>query len=771
MNTKRRIAASMLAFVMLFSTAFIPASAAKVTVKKVSVASSLSGNKKTVVVAKGKSVKLTTTVTVTPNKKANKKVSYSVSDKSIATVDSKGVVKGKKAGTTKVTVTSSKNKKKKATITVKVVGGAVTSVKLNKKSASLNVGQTLKLKTTVKAGKGANKTIAYTSSKAKVAKVSNKGVITAVGSGSATITAKAIDGSGKKATCKVKVANPINMAGMNIPNERTVSFTLDKACALNPAQVSVMKKMFVSGNYNNKLIIDNMTTADNVNYTVVLADDTDISVGDFVQVAVPSLTGTVKSMEMEYKEAACAFTRETVSSWTVGEYDTRTYSFSEGYGYSEIGLNGLPAGLSYKVKNGVVTIKGTPTAAGRFDYVLSATDEIGNTLSRTIHFIIGSDTTVVGAANAQYELIGTEGITANVTLYATGGSGSYDYSIVADPQATGADIYKYSSGEKVRIKAAVAGTYTVTVRATDSADASRFCDFNVVLNAKQGITVGGCLKDAQGNPMNDGDIYFTNKDRGSLYCSYDSTYVSSSTSTYSAILEPGVYDIEASYTGGVIEESKSTTYLYSQSLAASQTGYDIQLKDLYKVVLVNAADNTVSLNQDWYTNHEKAGYGSALYLKPGAYALESSEITTSGGTETGDWWDGKTINYTPYKLAASFTVVNTAVQAAVSKVETGNANVTTTPGAKNTTLVAELNESATLKSPYYAYKFTPAETGKYELNSWTVSFYNAATGDEIPSVNDEYELTAGTTYIVSGGDETVTRTFKITKVEASTSAE
>lgn len=761
MKTKSRIVAFLLAFAMIFSTAFVPVSAAKVNVKKVSVASSLSGNKKTVIVAKGKSVKLTTTVTVKPNKKANKKVSYSVKNKKIATVNSKGVVKGKKAGTTKITVTSKKNKKKKATITVKVMKGAVKSVKLNKKKASLNVGQTLGLKATVKAAKGANKTIVYTTSKSKVAKVSKKGVITAVGTGSATITAKAIDGSGKKATCKVTVSNPINLAAMNIPNERTINFSLDKPCALNPSQISIAKKIFISGTYNNQLTINNMTTADNVNYTIVLSDDTDISVGDFVRVAIPSLTGATKSLELEYKKQACAYTGEEISTWTAGTYSTDRFSFGDGYGYSSYSLNGLPAGLTYEVKNGEVKVKGTPTSTGRFDYVLSATDELGNTLNKTIHFIIGSDTVIVGAANAVYDLIGTGGASAYMYTEFTGGSGDYSYSIIADPQATGATI---SSAGRVSVNAAVAGVYTVTVRATDIADASRVCDVNVVWNVKQGIVVGGCLKDAQGNPMRDGRIYFTNKDRASLYCPSDYAWVNSSTSAYSAILEPGVYDIRAEYEGGDAECSKSTTYLYSQSLTASQTGYDVQLKDLYKVALAKDASIDVNLGY-WYTNHESVGYGSTLYLKPGTYAIESSEIGSSDGEVTGDWFNGQTVTYTPYKLTSSFTVVNTAIQAAVGKVTTGVPAVATHPAAKNTTKVAGLDISYWLDdSDYYAYRFTPTETGQYSIDasSSAVRFYNM-DGTVVPDAEDVYTLTAGTSYIIGRGAYLDAK-FEITQV-------
>ena len=84
--------------------------AKKVSVKKVK-ATAEAG--KTAYVAKGKKVKITTTVTVKPNKKGNKKVTYKTSNKKVATVSSKGYIKGVKAGKAKITVVSKKNKKRK----------------------------------------------------------------------------------------------------------------------------------------------------------------------------------------------------------------------------------------------------------------------------------------------------------------------------------------------------------------------------------------------------------------------------------------------------------------------------------------------------------------------------------------------------------------------------------------------------------------------------------------------------------------------------------
>lgn len=781
MKTNSKFWALILATAMVFSTAFVPVNAAKIKVKKVTVSSSLSGSKKNVIVAKGKSVKLATSVTVTPNKKANKTVSYSIKNKKIATVSSKGVVTGKKTGTTTVTVTSKKDKKKKASITVKVVKGAVKNVTVNKKKASLNVGEKLTLKTTVKAEKGAVKTIAYTSSKPKVAKVNNKGVITAVGSGTAKITAKAIDGSGKKAVCTVTVSNPTNLAGMDIPNARTVSFSLDKPLALQPEQIMVAKKIFVSGTYNNQLIINNISTADNINYTAVLSNDNSIRVGDFVQVTVPTLTGATKSLEMEYKEQLCAFTDEVISKWTVGAYHSDSFSFDEGNGYSSYSLSGVPAGLTYEIKNDYVKVKGTPTTPGAFDFVLSATDELGNTLSKTIHFIVGSDSVIAGASRANYNIIGAETVYQSIYLnnYFTGGSGSYTYSVIADPQGAGATIgtndydddYYYGSGY-LTMKAAVAGTYNITVRATDSN--SNTCDIIVVWNVKQGISVGGCLKDAQGNPMAEGDIRFTNKDRAAKYTPYGYGYPNLETSTYSAILEPGTYDICAQYNSdGDLECAKSTTYLYAQSLTVSQTGYDIQFGDLYKVALVSN-ESTGNYFGSWYIDNQNVGYGSTLYLKAGNYTIDSGSNPTSETSGTPDWFNGWTRTTTKTKLSATFAIVNAAVQATVSKVAVGAPETTDIPGAKNTTntITSISGEYDLSNSIYHAYKFTPSETAKYKTNNSNVRFYdmsgNLVTGNSL----NGYSLAKDTTYIVGAGsyynDDYYSYSFSISKVEDET---
>ena len=97
----------------------------------------------------------------------------------------------------------SKIKSAKASPVVKVK-----KVKLNKKSATLSYSKKLKLKATVTPSNAANKTITWSVSNKKYAAVSKKGVVTAKKKGvghTVKVTAKAADGSKKKAVCKVKI--------------------------------------------------------------------------------------------------------------------------------------------------------------------------------------------------------------------------------------------------------------------------------------------------------------------------------------------------------------------------------------------------------------------------------------------------------------------------------------------------------------------------------------------------------------------------------------
>lgn len=119
----------------------------------------------------------------------SKKVTWKTANKSIATVDDKGYVKGIKKGTTKVYATVSG---KKYTCTVKVE-----SVSMSSKSKTVSVGSSVTLKLN-----GNTQKVSWTSSNSKVASVSSSGKVKGVAAGKATITAKV---DNKKFTCAVTV--------------------------------------------------------------------------------------------------------------------------------------------------------------------------------------------------------------------------------------------------------------------------------------------------------------------------------------------------------------------------------------------------------------------------------------------------------------------------------------------------------------------------------------------------------------------------------------
>lgn len=167
----------------------------------------------------GKTFYVKATVTGT----SNKKVKWSTSKKSVATVTSDGKVKGKKVGTAYIKATARDGSGAYARCKVRVVRMAK-KVKLNKYTAKVLVGSTLKLKATVTPKKTTIKKVKWTTSDKNIATVSSSGRVLGVAPGIVKIKAKATDGSGKSATCIVTVQEPIEATGVTVKNsELTVA--------------------------------------------------------------------------------------------------------------------------------------------------------------------------------------------------------------------------------------------------------------------------------------------------------------------------------------------------------------------------------------------------------------------------------------------------------------------------------------------------------------------------------------------------------------------
>ena len=154
-------------------------------------------------IAPGKKIKLTTNL-------PKSKIKWITSNPKLATVDKNGVVKiNKKAAGKKVRITAiaTDGSGKKKAFVIRIMKGEVKKIIIKGKKR-VQAGKALKLKAEVKAGKGANKKLLWTSSNIKYATVTSSGKVKTKKAGkkkTVKITATATDGSNKKATIKIQI--------------------------------------------------------------------------------------------------------------------------------------------------------------------------------------------------------------------------------------------------------------------------------------------------------------------------------------------------------------------------------------------------------------------------------------------------------------------------------------------------------------------------------------------------------------------------------------
>ncbi len=155
----------------------------------------------------GQSVQLAaTTVDVNGDTLSGRAVAWSTSNDNIASVSQTGVVTGKGAGTAVITATS-ENQSGSAQVTVALA--PVASVTVAPTPVSLVRGQAQQLTATTRDAGGtvlSGRVVTWSTSNAAVATVSSSGMVTAVGVGTAEITATS---EGKSGSASVSVASDV----------------------------------------------------------------------------------------------------------------------------------------------------------------------------------------------------------------------------------------------------------------------------------------------------------------------------------------------------------------------------------------------------------------------------------------------------------------------------------------------------------------------------------------------------------------------------------
>ena len=160
----------------------------------------------------------------------NRNVTWSSSDPSVATVDENGLVKYVKPGY--------------CTIVAKTEDGAyiatcnffisipVESIKLDYTDEIMSIGGSLRITAEVLPLEASNRTVSWESSNTNVCMVDSNGLVTAVGTGNATILCKSLDG-GATAMCNIYVKQPVTSVILNttdITVRKGQTFWLNATC-------------------------------------------------------------------------------------------------------------------------------------------------------------------------------------------------------------------------------------------------------------------------------------------------------------------------------------------------------------------------------------------------------------------------------------------------------------------------------------------------------------------------------------------------------------
>lgn len=156
--------------------------------------------------ALGKTIKFA--ATVRPSNADDKRLIWSSSDESIATVNSSGTVRAHSAGVVTITAACKADPTVSGSVQVNCVQ-PIQSIKLAEDAFDLLEGETAQLKPAFTPADATVSAIKYTSSNISVCTVDQNGLVTAVGSGTAKVTVSSLENSSRKASATVNVYVPV----------------------------------------------------------------------------------------------------------------------------------------------------------------------------------------------------------------------------------------------------------------------------------------------------------------------------------------------------------------------------------------------------------------------------------------------------------------------------------------------------------------------------------------------------------------------------------
>lgn len=202
-------------------------------------ASSIKLSQSKIDVEKGQTYQLK--ATVYPTNTTNQKLTWTIEDSSIATVNSSGEITAKSAGTTTVWVSTENGKVASCIVNVKVL---TVKLRISPNTITLKEGQSIQLKTVISPVDSTEK-VTWRSTNSKIAKVDQIGKVTALKSGETTIYATT-DNLSYWTGCYVQVKK----ASTNSRNISVSKTVIKKVSALKKKKALIKyKKVKGASNY------------------------------------------------------------------------------------------------------------------------------------------------------------------------------------------------------------------------------------------------------------------------------------------------------------------------------------------------------------------------------------------------------------------------------------------------------------------------------------------------------------------------------------------
>ena len=613
-------------------------------------------------VARNKKVKLKTIV----KGLADKKVTYKSEDPSIADVTTRGYVKGVKPGKTKIVVTSEKNKKIKKTIKVIVYKKSVKKIKLNKRKITINKGKKYKLIAKVSPKKNVNNNLKFSSSNKKVATVNKKGLIKALGCGTAKIVVKATDGSNKKATCIVDVVET-GIKNVSIRHYSALNVELITPVKLELEDFKVYSKYLSNTKYMMEKGIVDVHTGDNIHYEIVFAEKLEFST--YVKVQIDKLTG-VKETEIVIEKSNldktiyCKKNNKSVDVNIFGKVGYGyTWCISDSVDWMDIDypLNAtatnLPEGVSLKIYGAPrleICIDGVHRSKliGHKS-VVTIIDTNGKKVFVNVYFYVGDDSTVVTYAEDKTCIAYTpnklEGLQGDKYIDIYPSISKLDslkdeyYFNCKEFKAEGLPdnlfINTEGSLEVTDLSKKVKpGVYNIKISGVTPSGENFTFKFKLTL--VEGIVVSGKIIDQMGKPIADEEVRIT-KENNVNSENYVELMTADKNGNYSVRLLPGYYNITSRFYNSYMQDfSKNTKFdiksnYYKMTFAAPKglvTGNKYVVS--YNILIKNSDTNTPVYS---YSNIE---YGSNEVKDP----IEYYAFLRKGANYTIDEPDG--VNWT-----------------------------------------------------------------------------------------------------------------------------